>query len=171
MAQGGSASICFNPFSLDGRNAVVTGGGRGIGRACAQVLARAGARVAVVSRTATQLEETVELIRAAGVGEAYACPCDLGDTAQIEGLLANLNELWPGEGPHVLVNNAAISPYVKGAEQMTDEEWSHILRVNLDSTFNLSRALGSLMLDRGRGAIVRLIDVLVLIRYHPVWAR
>ena len=75
----------LSPFSLEGKRALVTGGGRGIGAACAQALAQAGAEVVVVSRTAAQLQEVVHAI-AARDGKAHAMPADLGHAAGVDAL-------------------------------------------------------------------------------------
>ena len=144
-------------FALHGRRALVTGGGRGIGRACAVALARAGAEVAISSRTATQLDEVVAAIDAAG-GRALALPADLGSAAGVADLAAALEERWDA-GVDVLVNNAAISPTVKAVESWSDEEWDAVLRVNLDGAFQLTRALCPAMLARGRGSVINITSV------------
>ena len=146
-----------SPFSLRGRRALVTGGGRGIGRACAMALGRSGAEVAVTSRTEAQLRDTVAMVEASG-GRAIAVPADLGATDGIELLGERISAAWP-EGVDILVNNAAVSPFVKAAETWSDEEWSEVLRVNLDGTFRVIRHLGPAMLHRGSGAVVNLTSI------------
>ena len=146
-----------SPFSLQGRRALVTGGGRGIGRACAIALAQAGAEVAVASRTESQLRDTVALVESSG-GRAIAVPADLGRTGGIDELWERIAATWP-DGVDVLVNNAAVSPYVQPAENWSDEEWSDVLRVNLDGTFRVIRHLGPAMLQRGRGSVVNLTSI------------
>ncbi|MBT3344336.1 MAG: glucose 1-dehydrogenase [Gemmatimonadetes bacterium] len=146
------------PFDLTGQVALVTGAGRGIGRATALALAQAGARVIVVSRTRSQLDEVVEQIAVSG-GEAAALDADLADLDVLDTLLERAQALWSGANIDILVNNAAISPYVKGAEEMSIQEWRHLLEVNLDGPFELTRRLGSIMLDRGRGVIVNVTSL------------
>ncbi len=145
------------PFSLHGRRALVTGGGRGIGQACALALARAGAEIAVTSRTESQLKTTVDLVESVG-GRALAVPTDLGTTDGVHRLAERIVTKWP-DGVDVLVNNAAVSPYVRPAEQWSDEEWSEVLRVNLDGTFRVLRCLGPAMLERGGGSVINLTSI------------
>lgn len=146
-----------DPFRLDGRRALVTGGGRGIGRACALALAAAGAEVAVSSRTAAQLDEVVGAIEAAG-GVGLAICADVGASDGAAQMAQALHERWP-EGIDMLVNNAAISPHVGRVEQLQDEAWEQILQVNLLGTMRVTRAVCQPMLDRGRGAVVNLTSV------------
>ncbi len=146
----------LNPFSLQGRSALVTGGGRGIGRACALALAQAGARVAVVSRTRAQLEETAAQIRAQG-GEALALAADVGQPAQVGRLVEDLYREWGALD--ALVNNAAISPIYKRAEEVALEEWEQILAINLTGAFCLLQQVGARMAARGSGAIVNLTSI------------
>lgn len=145
----------LGPFSLRGRRALVSGGGRGIGRACALALALAGARVTVVSRTRAQLDETAAQIRAQG-GEAQVLAADLGRPAEVESLV---EEIYAAGELDILVNNAAISPIYKKAEEVALEEWEQILTVNLTGAFCLLQRVGGRMAARGSGAIVNLTSI------------
>ncbi len=146
------------PFDLSGKAALVTGAGRGIGRAAALALAQAGARVVVASRTRSQLEEVVAAIAAAG-GEGIAIDTDLSDPEATDALVSQAEGLWAGTGIDILVNNAAISPFVTGFEDMTRDQWRQLLDVNLDGPFELTRRLGKSMLDRGRGVVVNVTSL------------
>ena len=146
----------LSPLSLSGKRALITGGGRGIGRACAQILAQVGAEVAVVSRTPSQLDEVVHSIRERG-GTAHPLPGDMGDETSVGSLVEQVGELW--SHLDILVNNAAISPIYKRTEEVTQEEWMRILQVNLNGTFDLTRRLGGAMLKRGQGAVVNITSV------------
>jgi NAD(P)-dependent dehydrogenase (short-subunit alcohol dehydrogenase family) len=144
------------PFRLDGKRALVTGGGRGIGRASAVAMAESGAEVVVASRTSAQLDETVDQIRAQG-GKATSIVCDISDPAAVR----ELNErLMEDNGKiDILVNNAAISPIVKGIEKVEPEEWAQILDVNVNATFGVIRTVGPSMLEQGSGCVVNVSSI------------
>jgi NAD(P)-dependent dehydrogenase (short-subunit alcohol dehydrogenase family) len=145
------------PFRLDGRRALITGGGRGIGRACALAMVQAGAEVAVTSRTATQLDEVVVAIEALG-GKGIAIPTDLGTADGATHLTESLQRHWP-DGADILVNNAAISPHVAAVEELEDDAWSEILRVNLQGTVRITRQICAPMLARQSGAVVNITSI------------
>ena len=142
-----------SPFSLDGKRALITGGGRGIGRACALALAAAGAEVIVVSRTRKQLDEVVTEVRSAG-GAAQAVPGDLGKPEEIDRVIETA-----ADGVDILVNNAGISPIYKPAVEIQTDEWQHILDLNLNASFNLLRQIGRQMLAAGSGSVVNVTSV------------
>jgi 2-deoxy-D-gluconate 3-dehydrogenase len=139
-------------FSLDGRVAVVTGGGRGIGRAIAIGLAQAGADVAVVGRTQEVLESAAEEIRALG-RKAMAIPADLKEVAAIPALLDGVrSELG---GLDVLVNSAGVQ--LTGASlDVTEEAWDDTIDSNLKSLFFCCQAAGRHFVEQGHGKIVNL---------------
>ena len=144
------------PFRLDGKSAVITGGGRGIGRATAIAMGRCGARVTVVSRTQQQLETTVNEINNAG-GQGNFIVGDISSSSQVETLVEKLTE---DDGtPDILVNNAGISPIVKQADQIELEDWKQILSVNLDGTFDLIRRLAPRMIERGTGSVITVTSI------------
>ena len=145
------------PFRLDGKRALVTGGGRGIGRACALALAQSGAEVAVCSRTREQLDDVVSIIEGAG-GSGLAVDADLSSPDGMDALVEALHDHWR-DGVDILVNNAAISPFVKGAELLEPAEWEQILSVNVSSPFYLMRALCPAMMARGSGAVVNVTSI------------
>lgn len=139
-------------FRLDGRVAVVTGGGTGIGRGSALVLAEHGADVVLAGRRPGPLEETAKEIKALG-RRALAVPTDVSDAEQCRALVAAaLKEFGRLD---VLVNCAGGGP-TKGPLKWTDQEWQDILALNLGSVFHLSRAAAAPMLEQGRGAIVNI---------------
>jgi NAD(P)-dependent dehydrogenase (short-subunit alcohol dehydrogenase family) len=136
---------------LHGKVAVVTGGGRGIGRAIAQTLAVAGARVAVIARSSAEIEETVAQIRRTG-GAAQAFPADVTDTEAVKGAMEAITR---SSGPvDVLVNNAGvIGPF--GPFWDTDAaEWWRGMEVNLLGPVLCARALLPAMVERGAGRII-----------------
>ncbi len=138
---------------LEGRAAVVTGGGRGIGRAIARSLAARGARVAVAARTAEEIGAVAREIVAAG-GQAVAVRCDVSRSDDVEELFrVAAVELGPVE---VLVNDAGVAPRIPLAE-MSEDDWDRTLDVNLKAAYLCSReALSgpSGMLARRSGRIV-----------------
>jgi NAD(P)-dependent dehydrogenase (short-subunit alcohol dehydrogenase family) len=136
---------------LSGQVALVTGGGRGIGRAIAVALAQAGAAVAVLARSTEQLAETVEGITAVG-GRAIACPADVTDRAAVEATVASVSrELGPID---LLVNNAGVRGPLGPLAESDPEEWWRCVEVNLRGSLLCSRAVLPGMLARRRGRIV-----------------
>jgi 3-oxoacyl-[acyl-carrier protein] reductase len=123
-------------MQIRGASALVTGAGRGIGRAIALALGREGAHVTLVSRTATELDTLAGEIEQAG-GRAHAFPADLQDPhacrAAVEAAVRTAG------GLQILVNNAGIGGHAPVADT-SDELWDRILATNLSSVFRLTRA-------------------------------
>src|SRR5579885_642688 len=136
---------------LGGQVAVVTGGGRGIGRAIAEALSASGAAVAVIARSKNELEETVAKITASG-GRAYSFPADVTDSASIAEAIAGIEELL---GPiDLLVNNAGVlSPIGPFAENDFDEWW-RAMDINLRGAALCSKLVLKSMIARFRGRII-----------------
>jgi len=136
---------------LQGQLAVVTGGGRGVGRAVAQTVASAGAAVAVVARSNAEIDETARLIQQSG-GSAQAFPADVADPAAAAGAMAAITKrLGPVD---LLVNNAAaIKPF--GPFWETDiAEWWCGMEVNMLGPLLCTRSVLPGMVARGRGRII-----------------
>ena len=141
-------------IDLSGQAALVTGGGRGIGRAAAVALGEAGASVAVTSRTAEQVDETVRMIRTAG-GTAEAFPADVSEPATVERLVRDVTACL---GPiDLLVNNAGLSGPPGRDWEHDSERWWYVISVNLRGPYLLSRAVIPGMIERGRGRIVNVL--------------
>src|SRR5438445_12184107 len=140
---------------LTGRIALVTGGGRGIGRAVALSLASAGADVAVTARTSAEVEETVARIRANG-GRGEAIVCDVAERAQVDAMVTRVKQAL-GD-PLILVNNAGIAASAKLTET-TDEMWERMLRVNASGAFYCTRAVLPMMLAARWGRIVNMASI------------
>ena len=140
-------------FSLEGRVALVTGAGRGIGRACAVALAQAGAEVWLAARTREELEQAAAEIRAAG-GRAHAAACDVTDSNVLRKMISEIPLL------DVLVNNAGANipePFVEVSEAHLDR----LLGLNVRAAFLAAQAAAKKMLEApGRkargGAIVNM---------------
>lgn len=149
--------MTMDAFRLDGRVAIVTGGGGGLGEGVCANLAAAGAAVAVVDVTLAKAEARAAEVRAAG-GTAVAVEADVADRASIEAMARTVvAELG---GIDVLVNNAAIYPRRPWTE-ITEEEWDSVLATNLKGYFLCARACVPSMVERGGGRIVNLSSVTI----------
>jgi 3-oxoacyl-[acyl-carrier protein] reductase len=144
-------------IDLTGRVALVTGGSRGIGRAIAVGLARAGATVCVNYRQQHErAKDTLHAIEAEG-GHAFVHQADVSDRAQAAGLINAVVER--ARGLDILVNNAGIVREGLFLE-MSDEEWSSVLGTNLDGVYHCTRLGARQMLNRGWGRIINVSSVL-----------
>ena len=143
-------------FDLTGKTAVVTGGGRGIGRAIAEALAGHGATVALASRYSDNLKATAAAIRAAG-GTASWHGCDV----TVEAEVAALRDAVLAEHGRIdiLVNNAGIDPHYAPMERTDPAEWQHIVDVNLTGVFLGCRIIGAAMLENARGSIINISSI------------
>ncbi len=136
-------------FRLDGRRALVTGAGRGLGLACAAALAEAGAEVWLAARSAAEVQATAEAIRARG-DRAHALVLDVTDTAAVA---AVINELGPFQ---VLVNNAGTNR-PKPFEDVTEDDVDAMLALNTKAAFFVARAVASGLKKAGLpGSIVQM---------------
>lgn len=150
-------------FSLEGRVALVTGAGSGIGLHVAKVLAGAGARVACVARRAERVEAVAAGIRDGG-GQAFACRMDVADCDSI----ATAMDAIERRLGHVdiLVNNAGLtSPAL--LQDMSDEQWTSLLDVNLSGPFYVARAVAKRLIAAGRpGSIINIASILGHLAYR-----
>ncbi|MEU9151818.1 SDR family NAD(P)-dependent oxidoreductase [Streptomyces sp. NPDC048417] len=138
-------------MSLDGRTALITGGGGPLGRAFALALADAGARVVLVGRNEQALAEA-----AAKVGEAArTAVCDVCDPASVR----TLNRQLAGEDVSLLVNNAGVAGPVRPLVDIEPDEWDDVFAVNVRGVYLMCRAFLPPMLAAGRGDIVNVASV------------
>lgn len=137
---------------LKGKTALITGGGRGIGRAIALAFARQGARVAVAARTAEQVQQV-----AAEIGDnAIALVCDVSDPQSVERMFAELLEKF-GDAD-IMVNNAGVAESAT-LVNTTDELWHRHLSINLSGTFYCTRAALPAMLKNGWGRVINVASI------------
>lgn len=139
-------------MSLKGKNAVVTGGGKGIGRACSLQLARDGAAISIWDLDGPSAEETAALIKGEG-GKAMVCVVDASSKQQIDDAAARTRaELGPIS---VLVNNAGMTGFTPFME-MSEEQWDRMLAINLKGPFLVTKAVVADMLAAKWGRIVNI---------------
>ena len=144
-------------MKLQNRLALITGGGRGIGRAIALEFAREGADVVVAARTPQQVEVVAQEIGDAFATRALPFTCDVSDLASVEQLFAKVKNAF-GRGPDILVNNAGIAesaPLLK----TSDEHWRRHIEINLSGTFYCTRAGLGEMLERGWGRVINIASI------------
>ncbi len=139
-------------FSLDERVAIITGGGTGIGRGAALVLAEHGAHVVLAGRRPNPLESTAKEVEALG-RRALALPTDVTSVAACQQLI----DMTLGEFGRVdiLVNNAG-GAETKSILSWPDDDFDHVIALNFGSVWHLSRAAAKPMLEQGKGAIVNI---------------
>jgi 3-hydroxybutyrate dehydrogenase len=144
-------------LKLKDRIALITGGGRGIGRVIALSFGYEGARVAVASRTTTDVTNVAEQIQRDCVMPALAISCDVSNADSVTDMFKEVAARF-GRGPDILVNNAGIAesaPLLK----TTDEFWQRHLDINLSGTFYCTRAALPPMLERGWGRIINIASI------------
>src|SRR5580704_10987577 len=143
-------------FSLAGRNALVTGSRTGLGKGLALSLAQAGANVVIHGSKAEGIEDVCSMIRAEGV-KAVRVVADLADAASHQVLIETaIRELGSID---ILVNNAGFLRRAPAVDYSI-QDWTDVLKVDLDAVFRLSQIAGRHMLARGRGKIINIASVL-----------
>ena len=143
-------------FDLTGKVALITGASKGIGRAIAEAMGQAGAKVVISSRKQEALDEVAAAMRASGI-EATPIAAQVGHKADMENLIAKTVKKY--DGIDILVNNAAVNP-VFGPLLKTDEAtFDKIMEVNLKGPFTLAKMVYPLMAAKGRGAIINISSI------------
>lgn len=144
-------------MKLKDRIALITGGGRGIGRAIALAFAREGAAVVVAARSLDQVQGVAREIEDQFSTKALGLGCDVSDPASVEKMFENAQEFFD-RAPDILVNNAGIAesaPLIK----TTDDLWRRHLEINLNGTFYCTRAALPAMIERGWGRIINMASI------------
>lgn len=140
-------------LKLNGRVAVVTGAGQGIGAACARALGEAGATVIVADFMPDRIEASVAELQKLGI-KAHGAKLDVTKSAEVDEVAAAL--IKTHGRVDILVNNAGVARSDVKAEDTTDAHWRHHMDVNVDGLFWCCRAFGRQMLSQGKGAIVNI---------------
>jgi NAD(P)-dependent dehydrogenase (short-subunit alcohol dehydrogenase family) len=141
----------MTPNKLQGQVAIITGGGRGIGKAAAEELAAMGASVIITARSAAQIESVAAEIRATGA-EAAAFPCDVADRAQVDALTKKVLDQYGKID--IVVNNAGVIWPVDNLVQSDPEAWAYNIQVNLLGPYYLVRNVLPIMVEQHYGRIV-----------------
>ena len=160
--------MILDKFRLEGKVAVVTGGGTGLGKAICNAMARAGADIVVAARRAGPIEETAEEVRKVGQ-RAIAIPTDVTDSRQVDALIekaiGEFNQI------DILVNNAGIARGIEPSPwdttpirpgpiwEMSDEKWHSAIDINLTGAFYCCRAVAKHMIQRKSGKVINLASV------------
>jgi NAD(P)-dependent dehydrogenase (short-subunit alcohol dehydrogenase family) len=142
-------------FDLTGKVAIVTGGGKGIGRAIALGLADSGAKVMIAARTQSEIEAVANEIRSRG-GEATSRVTDVSISEQVDALVAATLEAFGRID--ILINNAARS-FLRPLLELREDGFDKIFNTNVKGTFLLSRAVARVMKEQGGGKIVNITTV------------
>jgi NAD(P)-dependent dehydrogenase (short-subunit alcohol dehydrogenase family) len=137
---------------LSGNSAFITGGGTGIGRACALAFAAEGAKVTIAGRRKGPLEAVAREIEASG-GNVLAVECDVVDRTVVQSAIATVERHFGGLD--ILVNNAG-AIVVGSVEETSDEDWSRVIEINMTGTFLVSRAAISALRRSGGGSIINI---------------
>jgi len=138
---------------LDGKVALVTGGGRGIGAAIAQKLANLGAFTFICGRNASELQATADTI-CNGKGRCQAIPCDVADLAQVEYLARTVQD--KAGSVDILINNAGVEGFGTPLHQLLPERWDQILNINLRGVFYTIRTFAPMMIEKRAGEIINI---------------
>jgi NAD(P)-dependent dehydrogenase (short-subunit alcohol dehydrogenase family) len=148
----------FSPddFSLKGKVALVTGGSRGIGKAIAVGLAKAGADLALASRKLPDLEEVAKEIKAAG-RKSLAVAAHVGRLEEINNLVSKVKDEFGRID--ILINNAGTNPTMDQAMEIEERAWDSIMNLNLKGLFFLSQAVAKLMKEQGGGKIINVASI------------
>lgn len=155
----------FSPGLFRGQTALITGGGRGIGKRAALAFARFGANVVIAGRKLENLDPTVEQLRAAGA-ECLAIQTDIRNTEQVETLVRQALDRFGAID--CLINNAG-GQFPARPQDISDRGWRAVVDLNLNGTWNMCSRVGPHMLRRGRGSVVNIVHIYSFDRGAPAF--
>ncbi|MEJ7767884.1 MAG: SDR family oxidoreductase [Chitinophagaceae bacterium] len=142
-------------FTLDGKVAAVTGGGSGIGKAAALLLAKQGAEVHIIDLSDRAAHQVVQEITSSG-GNAMAHPCNVSAQQQVDAVFSRI------EGLNILLNNAGIA-HIGNAENTVEEDFDRLYQVNIKGVYNCLHAAIPIMKRNGGGAIVNMSSIAAIV--------
>jgi len=143
-------------FDLSGQVAIITGSSRGIGKAIAEEMSAAGAKVVISSRKQEACDQVRDEIRARGK-EAISIACNIGHKEDVEGLVnATLSQLGRID---ILVCNAAVNPFYGSLTKLEDDAWDKIMNCNVKSSWWLSKLVVPHMVERRTGNIILISSI------------
>lgn len=147
-----------NPFSVEGKNIVITGASSGLGHHFSGVLCEAGAKVVLGARREEKIQTRVDELRASG-GDATGIKLDVRDADSIAAFLASAEEAY---GPiDVVINNAGVEPGAKTYAMIDEEDWDLVMETNLKAVWQISKAYTEQVVASGRkrGSIVNISSI------------
>ena len=144
-------------MKLQNRIALITGGGRGIGRAIAFAFAQEGADVAVAARTLEQVEQVATDIQGLSKSNVLPVVCDVSNIGSVEQMFGLVMERF-GRGPDIMVNNAGIAESAP-VSRTDDDMWHRHIEINLSGSFYCTRAVLPGMIERGWGRIINMASI------------
>jgi len=146
----------ISQFSLEGKVAIITGGGRGIGQGISFAFAKAGAKVVITSRKAQDLEATAAEIKAFG-GEVLVLPAHLGKFEEIKKVVDTVMAKYGRID--ILVNNAGASPAMASVLDSDERIWDTVMNLNMKGLYFLSQAAAKIMKNQGGGKIINVASI------------
>ncbi len=141
-------------ITLAGKVVFITGASSGIGAACAERFAEAGARLLVAARRENRLQEMIPKLKAAGAADVHAIALDVRDAKQVQSAVDTLPEPW--RGIEILINNAGLSRGLEKLQVGKIEDWDEMIDTNVKGLLYVTRAVVPGMVARGAGHVVNL---------------
>ncbi|GHE47273.1 3-ketoacyl-ACP reductase [Sphingobacterium griseoflavum] len=138
--------------TLKGKTALITGGGRGLGKATAIALAKEGVNIAVTGRNEEQLKSTANELEAFGIKATYAA-FNVGNQAEVEAGIRTIHQTFPRID--ILINNAGIAAFGT-VEDMPSEIWENIIQINVLGVYYVAKAVVPIMKAQGQGDIINI---------------